>query len=114
MGLAEEELGIKAASRRQSSHLLCCLLVLLTGEQGFSNSSEHKAVAYGSCNSVASRLPSWRFYVGNLLWGSGNCIFTRFTIGDSDAGCPWTPPFEKYCFRDCKRQESLGLITPSP
>lgn len=29
MGLAEEELGIKAASRRQSSHLLCCRSFLL-------------------------------------------------------------------------------------
>lgn len=44
MGLAEEELGVTAASGRQGSHLLRCLLVLLTGEQGFSNSRAHKAI----------------------------------------------------------------------
>lgn len=60
MGLAEEGLGIKVAHGRQSSQLLCCLLVLIA-KQGFSNSSEHKAIAWGSWESVASRLHSRRF-----------------------------------------------------
>lgn len=61
MGLAEEGLGIEVVRGRQRSQLLCCLLVLIA-KQGFSNSSEHnKAIAWGSWESVASRLRSQRF-----------------------------------------------------